>query len=68
MNIIPELKQYKMDTEAFNSKKDCWKEMSEDYILKLIEMRNSEKYRIFYDVIDEMLKNGCRLEQEAFIY
>lgn len=68
MDIIPELKQYKMDTEAFNSKKDCWKEMSEDYILKLIEMRNSEKYGIFYDVIDEMLKNGCRLEQEAFIY
>lgn len=65
--IIPELQQYKMDKEAFYSKQDSWKEMSRDYQCKLNEMRHEEKYSIFYDVIDVMLKNNSKLEQEAFI-
>lgn len=66
-NIIPELKQYKMGREDFNSKQDYWKEMSIDYRDKLIKMRALEEYEVFYDVIDEMIKSNCKLEQEAFI-
>lgn len=65
--LIPKLKQYKMDKDSFYSKQDYWKKMSIDYKTKLLEMRQLEEYEIFYDVIDEMLKTSCKLEQEAFI-
>lgn len=65
--IIPELKPYKMDKISFCSKQRYWKEMSKDYRNRLLEIRQIEAYEVFYDVIDEMLKSNCKLEQEAFI-
>ena len=65
--IIPELIPYKMDKESFLNKKDYWSKMDLSYIKKLQNMRNDDKYKIFYDVIDEMLKQKCKLEQESFI-
>lgn len=65
--IIPNLKPFKMDKEAFYSKQPYWKEMRETYKIQLIEMRKQEVYACFYDVMDEMLKNNSKLEQEAFI-
>ena len=65
--IIPELKPYKMNKESFFSKREYWKIINTDYKNKLIEMRKNEEYKIFYDVIDEMIRNGSKLEQEAFI-
>lgn len=67
LQIIPEVKQYKMDKESLYSKENYWKQISIDYRNKLLKMREIEEYKIFYDVIDEMLKNNCKLEQEAFI-
>ena len=66
-NIIPELKQLNMDKEHFYSKQDYWKKMSLDYRNKLIKLRELEDFNVFFDVIDEMLKCDCKLEQEAFL-
>ena len=66
-NIIPELQPYKMDKQAFYSKRNYWKEMKQDYIENLSKLRNDREYEIFQELIDEMLKNGTKLEQEAFI-
>ena len=65
--IIPNLKTYMMDTEAFYRKRQYWKEMSKEYREKLARLKEQEEYSYFYDVIDEMLKNNSKLEQEAFI-
>lgn len=65
--IIPELQEYKMDTEAFLVKKEYWKEMNQDYRKRLQQLRESEEYETFYEVIDAMLENNSKLEQEAFI-
>lgn len=65
--IIPELRPYKMDIQAFNSKQAYWKEMKKEYIEKLSKLRDDSEFEIFKGLIDEMLKNGTKLEQEAFI-
>ena len=65
--IIPELLPYKMDVQALYSKKSYWKTMNQSYIEKLNQLKQESQYEIFYEVIDEMLKNKCKLEQEAFI-
>ena len=56
-----------MDTEAFLVKKEYWKEMNQDYRKRLQQLRESAEYEIFYEVIDAMLENNSKLEQEAFI-
>lgn len=66
-SLIPELKPYLMDIQAFYSKKQLWRQMSKEYSRVLEKMRNSQEYEIFYEIMDEMLKNNSKLEQEAFI-
>ena len=56
-----------MSKQDFCEFQECWKEVSIGYINKLEEMRKKKKYIEFYDVMDEILKSGCVLEQEAFI-
>lgn len=56
-----------MDTEAFLAKKEYWKEMNQDYRKRLQQLRKSAEYETFYEVIDAMLENNSKLEQEAFI-
>lgn len=65
--LYPELQEYKMDTEAFLTKKEYWKEMNQDYRKRLQQLRESAEYETFYEVIDAMLENNSKLEQEAFI-
>ena len=65
--LIPQLQPYKMDIHAFNSKQVYWKKMEHDYIDKLSKLRNDSEFEIFGELIDEMLKNGTKLEQESFI-
>ena len=56
-----------MDTEAFLTKKEYWKEMNQDYRKRLQQLRELSDYENFYEVIDAMLENNSKLEQEAFI-
>ncbi len=41
--------------------------MNLSYMEKLAQMKQDKQYEIFYELIDEMLKNKSKLEQEAFI-
>lgn len=41
--------------------------MNQDYRKRLQQLRESAEYEIFYEVIDAMLENNSKLEQEAFI-
>lgn len=65
--IIPTLEPYKMDVSAFESKKEYWKKMKPEYIKNLLKLKNDKEYEIFYKLIDDMVKNGSKLEQEVFI-
>jgi len=56
-----------MDREAFLSKKDYWAKFDANYRNILKEMRNKEDLKEFCDVIDLMLKENAKLEQEAFL-
>ena len=41
--------------------------MSEVYFENLKVLRQNDEYEVFFDVMDEMLLNKCKLEQEVFI-
>ena len=41
--------------------------MSEEYKNKLVKLKENKEYNDFYEIIDEMIKNNSKLEQEAFI-
>ncbi len=66
-NIIPGLKPYLMDREAFISKKYYWMTFDEKYSNILKEMMGKEDFKEFHNVIELMLKEKARLEQEAFL-
>lgn len=65
--IISELKPLKMDREAFLSKKEYWMRFDEKYGAALEEMLGKHEFLEFHDVIEIMLKEKARLEQEAFL-
>lgn len=65
--LIPELKPYLMDKQAFYNKQKYWQKMPTKYESKLKELLNDEKYTYFFELINEMLYTHCKLEQEAFI-
>lgn len=66
-NIIPSLKQFKMDKETLIENKLKCSNFDDKYKNKLIELRKNEKYKEFYDLMDFMIENNVRLEQEALI-
>jgi hypothetical protein len=66
-NIIPELKPLLMNKEALLAKKDYWLSLDKKYRGELEKLFAQDDYALFYEVIEEMLKNNCRVEQEAFL-
>jgi len=66
-NIIPSLKPYLMDKEAFLSKEEYWLPFNKKYKTALAMMLDDKGYAEFHDVIETMLQVGARLEQEAFL-
>lgn len=65
--IIPGLQPYLMNKEAFMEKQFYWKAMTQEYKKKLSLLQQDKKYEIFHELIEEMLKQESKLEQEAFI-
>lgn len=65
--IISELQPYLMDTKALLSKEKYWTPMDKNYKIKVEELRKSEEFALFHNVIDIMLEHNCKLEQEAFL-
>ena len=66
-NIVEEVKTYKMDKNTLLENKDYWNYFDERYKKKLYELRNCDKYQLFFDTIDVMIKYSCKLEQEVLI-
>ena len=57
INFIP----YKMDVETLSSNKEGWKELTKNDVKRLSKIKDGE----FLGLIDYMLSNNCKLEQEA---
>ena len=66
-NIVEEVEQYKMDKKTLLENKDYWNYFDESYKKKLCELKNYDKYQIFFDTIDVMIEYNCKLEQEVLI-
>lgn len=66
-NIIPELKPIKMDINTLVEYKDRAILFDTSYHDELAKLKVNKKFEIFWDVIDYMLENNVKLEQEAII-
>jgi hypothetical protein len=66
-NIIPGLKPYLMDKQAFLSQKQYWLAFDAKYGAILQEMLERVQFAEFWEVIGIMLKFKSKLEQEAFL-
>lgn len=65
--IAKELQPMRMNINTFLENKENWNFFDESYKKQLEKLRKDENYKIFFDVIDEMLKYNAKLEQEAII-
>ena len=66
-NIINQLKPLKMDVATLVDNKSSWQSFDLDYKERLLKLRQMKRYECFFDVIDIMLENNVRLEQESLI-
>ena len=66
-NIIHQLKPLKMDVATLIDNKSSWQSFDKDYKERLLKLRQMKRYECFFDVIDIMLENNARLEQESLI-
>jgi hypothetical protein len=66
-NIIPEIKPYLMDKEAFVSKIEYAAMFDSQYADKLKQLLEDNQYSEFWDVLKFMIENGIKLEQESFL-
>ena len=66
-NIIHQLKPLKMDVKTLVDNKSSWQSFDIDYKERLLKLRQMKRYECFFDVIDIMLENNARLEQESLI-
>ena len=56
-----------MDKKTLIDNQDYWNYFDESYGKILGELRSNEKYRMFWDTIDIILKHNCKLEQEVIV-
>lgn len=66
-NIANEVKPYKMDKETLLENQKNWNYFDEKYKEKLYKLRKSDKYSMFFSIIDTMLEYNCKIEQETII-
>jgi hypothetical protein len=66
-NIIPELIPMQMDRNALLSAKGSWVSFKRQYERELEKLLGLPEYAEFHDVIEVMLAEKAKLEQEAFL-
>lgn len=59
-------KTYKMDLDALREGKDSWKPLTGNDVKRLTSIKTQEDMKEFYETIDYMIRNNCKLEQEFF--
>lgn len=65
--IFPKLVPMRMSAEYVVRYYSAGKDRNEDYLAQLREYRNENKYPLFSDAIDQILKYGVTIEQEVFL-
>ncbi len=66
-NIIPDLIPFKMDIETLKQYINSANSFDETYRDSLEKLMNDKRYELFWDVINFMLENNVKLEQEGII-
>jgi hypothetical protein len=66
-SIIPELMPHLMDREAFISRRQHWVGFGEKYQAELKKLLELPEYAQFHGVIQLMIAEKAKLEQEAFL-
>lgn len=66
-NIFLNLLPFNMDCECFARYKNKGLSRSEAYFEKLAKAKESDRYSMFLPVIEDILKSGVTVEQEAFL-
>lgn len=66
-NIFPTLEPLNMDAVCFEKYRAQGLARSDNYIQKLLKLKEKPQYQVFYDVIDLIAKHGVTVEQEIFI-
>ena len=66
-NIFPTLEPFNMDAACFEKYREQGLARSDNYIQKLLKLKEDHQYQNFYDVIDLIAKHGVTVEQEIFI-
>lgn len=66
-NIFPTLEPFNMDEACFEKYREQGLARSDNYIQRLLKLKEDQQYRDFYDVIDLIAKHGVTVEQEIFI-
>ncbi len=65
--VVPELMPLNMDIESFEAHKDIGLKKNDEYLNKLIKLKNDKDYTVFYEVIDAISRYKITVEQESFI-
>ncbi|KIL36997.1 hypothetical protein SD71_04735 [Cohnella kolymensis] len=63
--VIPNLKVFNMDESTFLKYRNYAEPIDSAYRPKLSRMVGDPRYEVFQSVLEVMLKDGLRLEQEA---
>lgn len=66
-NIIPELKPINMDIVTLQKYRNKAITIEDSYHKKLAKLKENKRFEVFWNVIDYMLQNNIKLEQEAII-
>lgn len=57
---------FRMDVESIKKKKDSWKPLMKNDIVRLQSILKNEEMEEFHKLIAYMLEHNCKLEQESF--
>lgn len=67
-NIAPALCPYRMDEHTLDVMRQYGEPLAADYRKKLEKAADDKRYAVFHPVIEKMLTEDIRLEQESFLY
>lgn len=66
-NLIPEVRPFQMDLSALEAMRPFWRPISKAYMQKLEPLLQDPSYAEFHEVIQMMLREKCKVEQESFL-
>lgn len=65
--VVPSLKPHLMDAETLLQHRDRCQPLAKEYARQLEALLDDGQYQQFHDVIETMLRENIRLEQEGIV-